>query len=470
MEGSDLTIAWRKFALLLLAVLTALTAACSSGSGGETGGSSGGDGVGEVSDISGTVRVALAGWQLENGLDTQTGKKTVGLNDFLKNTFNKMYPNIKLELYQIPWENVKAKQSAMLLSKDVDVLYTGGAFASQWYNEGLLRDIDDLIEADSSFDPSIYLEGIWNNSYSTKSPDGTKQFGIPAVLGRRMIIYDKKLFEDWGVEPLSDKPSPEEILEKAKRMTGKNPKTGADNYGLHWSGNSLNGSTFVALTLAFGAPGAQGTLTDPKSITWKLNSPEMVKVMEWIKEAAVLPPPGFVNGQGAETFGLENNNIAIGIDTTGGATMSEFMTNNNRELLDRFEPVMNMGPNGEGWVAVDPFVMAKDAQNVEASWEVMKFLSGYETQKYRYDNFASTPTLKNADFVSEEDKFIRMALKIAEVGHSELMDEANPFYMSDIVPAVNGFISEAATGNAPDIQQFLDDLQQRAEKWSANLK
>lgn len=42
--------------------------------------------------------------------------------------------------------------------------------------------------------------------------------------------------------------------------------------------------------------------------------------------------------------------------------------------------------------------------------------------------------------------------------------------MSDIAPAINGFISQAASGNAPDIQKFLDDLQARAEKWSANLK
>lgn len=456
----------KKVVLILLSILMAVSiVACSSGSGGSDYGD-----VSKVSDMKGTVRVALAGWNLDNGLDPQTGKKTVGLNQYLKQTFNKMYPNIKLEIYQIPWENAKAKQTAMLMSKDVDILYSGGAFASQWYNEGLLRDIDDLIAKDSSFDPGIYLDGIWNNSYSTKSPDGKKQFGIPAILGRRLIVFDKKLFEEWGVEPISEKPTPEEILEKAKKMTGKNPKTGEDNYGLYWSGNSLNGSTFVALTLAFNAPGAEGNLTDLKGIKWKLNTPEMVKVMEWLKEAAKLPPAGFVNGQGAENFGREKNVIAIGIDQTGGSTMSEYRSNNNKELLDRFEARMNMGPKGEGWVAVDPFVMAKDTKDVDAAWEVMKFLSGYQTQKYLYENFSNTPTLKNADFVDKEDKYIQMALKIAEVGHSELMDEANPFYMSDIVPAVNGFISKAATGNAPDIQSFLDDLQKRAENWSANLK
>jgi ABC-type glycerol-3-phosphate transport system substrate-binding protein len=456
----------RKWLSVLCLLLALILPACSSGSGTKAADTK----VSKVSDMKGTVRVALAGWKLENGLDPLTGNETIGLKQYLKETFNKMYPNIKLELYEIPWENVKAKQTAMLMSKDVDVLYTGGAFASQWYQEGLLRDLDDLIKNDPDFHKEIYLEGIWNNSYSTRSPDGTKQFGIPAVLGRRLIVYDKKLFEDWGVEPLSEKPTPAEILEKAKKMTGKNPKTGEPNYGLYWSGNSLNGSTFVALCLAFGAKGAEGSLKDIKNIKWKLNTPEMVKVMEWLKEAARLAPAGFVNGQGAENFGLARNNIAIGIDQTGGSTMSEYRTKKDKALLDRFAAVMNMGPKGEGWVAVDPFVMAKDARDPQAAWQVLKFLAGYETQKYMYENYANTPTLKNADFVDPEDKYVKMALKIAEVAHSELMDEANPFYMSDIVPAVNGFISKAASGNAPDIQQFLDDLQKRAENWSANLK
>uniref|UniRef100_A0A8R1ELB2 Uncharacterized protein n=1 Tax=Caenorhabditis japonica TaxID=281687 RepID=A0A8R1ELB2_CAEJA len=213
----------KKTVLLILSFVLVFTMAACTGSSGKD--VTGGVQIEKVSDMQGTVRVALAGWQLENGIDALTGNPTIGLNEYLDKTFKKMYPNIKLEVYQIPWENVKAKQTAMLLSGDADVLYTGGAFASQWYQEGLLRDLDDLIEKDTSFDPNIYLEGIMNNSYSTKSPDGSKQFGIPVALGRRMTIYDKKLFEDWGVDTLTAQPGPEEILDKAKKMTGKNPKT-----------------------------------------------------------------------------------------------------------------------------------------------------------------------------------------------------------------------------------------------------
>ncbi len=48
-----------------------------------------------------------------------------------------------------------------------------------------------------------------------------------------------------------------------------------------------------------------------KNIKWKLNSPEMVKVLEWIKKAAPLAPPGFVNAQGAENFGLDKKTISL---------------------------------------------------------------------------------------------------------------------------------------------------------------
>ncbi|MDC3418038.1 ABC transporter substrate-binding protein [Aquibacillus salsiterrae] len=451
---------------LVVCMLSVFTlAACSSESGSVEGQNSD---IEVVSDIEGTVRVALAGFQLEDGMDPITGVENKGMKTFIKEQFTPRYPNIKVELTQVPWENAKAKQTAMLQSGDVDVLYSGGAFASQWNQKGLLKPLDGLIENDDSFDSSLYLEGLWKGSYSTKSFDKTVHFGIPAVLGRRVTIYDQEIFDQWGVEPLSENPSPQEVLEKAKQMTGENPETGKQNYGLWFDGKSLNASTFVALTHAFGAPGAEGSLDDLANIKWKLNSPEMVKVLEWIEEAAQLPPSGFVNAEGAENFGIEGNDIAIRLDGSGAATMGEVRATDDDALIDRFKPVLNLGPDGQGWVAVDPYVMAKDAQNVEASWEVLKFLTGYEAQKHNYENYTMTPTLADADFVSDQDTFMKVAADIASVTKSTLMDEANPFFSSEITPAINGFISKASNGNAPEIQPFLDNLQERAEKWSAN--
>ncbi|MCR2823829.1 extracellular solute-binding protein [Lederbergia panacisoli] len=458
----------KKFLAVFSGLLLVFTlAACSSSSGGGSKNNNKKSDIEVVSDMEATVRVSLAGWQLEDGIDAITGIDNIGFETFLKEEFYPRYPNIKLEVYQVPWENAQAKQTAMLQSDDVDLIYSGGAFAAQWMEQGLLRSIDDLLTNDTGFNGDMYLKGIWENSYSTVAYDGNTRFGLPAILGKRVTIYDKKMFEDWGVEPLSENPTPEEILDKAKQMTGKNPVTGEDNYGLWWSGNALNASTFVALTHAYGAVGAVGALDDLKNIEWKLNEPEMVKVLEWIKAAAKYPPVEFVNGQGAENFGIETNNIAIALDHSGGATMGEYRANKDQELLNRFVPVLNLGPKGQGWVAMDPFVMAKNAKNVEASWEVMKFLAGYETQKWNYENFQATPTLAEADFVLPEDKFVKKAMEVADVSPSVMMDEANPFFSSEIAPAINGFISQAANDQAPDIQKFLDDLQKRAVDWSA---
>ncbi|WP_135557244.1 extracellular solute-binding protein [Paenibacillus cymbidii] len=421
-------------------------------------------------DISGTVRLSLVGWQLDDGLDAVSGKKTIGFKTFVKETFEKKFPKVKLEITNAPFDSGKEKQQAMLLTDEVDVMYTGGSWATEWYKQGLLRSIDDLIQGDSSFKTSDFVDGIFDG-YTVKSLDNKNIFGIPSRPGKRMIVYDKKLFDQWGVEYLSQTPSPEEVLTKAKKMTGKNPVTGEQNYGLWATGNSRMIAHYLALTYAYNAKGVQGSLADVKNLKWELNTPEMAKVLEWLKEAAPLMPKAFVNGGGAENFGLEKNKIAIQLDGGGSATISEYKAKGNKELLDRFVPVYNLGPKGAAWMVVDPFVMAKNAKNLKASWEVMKFLASYERQKYSYQNFGWPPVLKNPDFLESYDWYAKTTMELLAVSpQKRLMDESNLFYASDISPAINGFMSQAANGNAPDIQKFLDDLQNRAVKWSAAQK
>ncbi len=188
----------------------------------------------------------------------------------------------------------------------------------------------------------------------------------------------------------------------------------------------------------------------------------------FFEEAAQYAPAEFVNSQGQESFGTEANNIAMHLDGNGAAVMGEYLGNDNEEILERYESSMGLGANGETWVALDPFIMAKNVQDEEAAWETMKFLTGYEYQKWAHENFSNIPTLADADFVSEDNKFTHRAMEIAEISQSILIDEANPFVSSELMPLVNGFISHAANNNAPDIQEFLDEVQERAERWSAN--
>jgi multiple sugar transport system substrate-binding protein len=315
----------------------------------------------------------------------------------------------------------------------------------------------------------MYIKGLWDDSVFNKSLEG-KRFGLPTTLGQRMIVYDKKLFDDWGVAYLSEHPTPEEVLDKAKQMTGKNPKTGEQNYGLWFSGNNLAGSLFTTLSYYYDAPGFEGSLEDPKKINWQLNTPNMAKLMNWLAEASKFTHPAFVNNKGAEKFGTDKNDNAIYLEYNGAKVIADYKQSHSKDMINRFVPVLNFGPNGEGWVANDGIVMAKEPQNLDAAWEVMKFMGGYDYQKYNYENFGNAPTLKNPDFLNPDDIYLQLALKIAETGHTNLHDSAGDFFSSEMNPAINGYISSAATGKAPDVSKFLGDLQDKAAKWSTLLK
>ncbi|AIC93594.1 ABC transporter substrate-binding protein [Shouchella lehensis] len=423
-----------------------------------------------VSEMEGSVRVAVAGMQLENGIDPITGVPVVGLNEFIEVSFNGRYPNISVNVTTVPWENAMAGQSALLQSNDVDVLYSGGAFASQWQARGLLKNLNPLMEADTSFDPAIYLEGVWQSSFSILGFDGETRFGLPAIAGSRMTMYDKQLFDDWGVEYLSENPTPEEILEKAALMTGENPVTGEQNYGVWFDGASLNGSTFIALMHAYGANGGEGSIDDPGNIEWHLNTPEMKKAVEAYAALTEFVPPEFVNAQGRENFGTDNNTIAINLDGNGAAVMGEYLGNENEDILNRYESSMNLGIDGNGWVPIDPFVMAENAQDEDAAWEFMKFMAGPIAQEWGYNNFKYSPTLTEAAFVLDEDKFTEQNREIADVSHSIIIDEANPFVSGEMVPRLNGFVSSISSGAEVNIDDFLNDIQAEAEKWSEQNK
>ena len=96
-------------------------AACSGSSGKDV---TGGVKIEKVSDMEGTVRVALAGWRLDNGIDALTGNPTIGLNEYLDKTFKNVSEHQAGGLSNSLGER-KAKQTAILLSGDADVLYTG---------------------------------------------------------------------------------------------------------------------------------------------------------------------------------------------------------------------------------------------------------------------------------------------------------------------------------------------------------
>ncbi|HPJ01979.1 MAG TPA: extracellular solute-binding protein [Candidatus Limiplasma sp.] len=426
--------------------------------------------MGVSADEKKVVRVLLAGWDLNDGIDPVTAAPFKGFLTWWAENFTNEHPDIEVQINAIPWDTAQQKQQAELMAGNVDVLYTG-SYVSQYYEMGLLRNIDDLLANDTEYNPlELFPEGIWNSAYNLVTSDGNR-YALPAVMGQRYTVYDTTLFDQWGVEYLSEYPTTQEIIEKAKQMTGINPVTGEQNYGAwFYLPAPMDIFTFVAWSYAYDITGGIGTTEDPANIQWELNDEKMVQLFTDFGELVKCTPPGFLTGTGNEYYATEDNNVAIFLDQNGGNIMSQYYQTGETAMLDRYKASMNVGPNGEGWVAVDPIVMAANPQDVDAAWTVMKALASPARQEYHYSEFRWTPAVKDYSFLNPADIHTPYALKIADSAHYTLIDESNPFFTTEIVPLVNRYCSDVLSGKTVDIQAMLDELQAKAVAWSASQK
>ena len=418
-----------------------------------------------------TIDLTLTGigFNLQNGVDPATGEEFIGWEQFANTTFKEKFPNVNLKVETIPWDNFRSKMQTVLQSGGTDILYVSGSFTAAFYQEGLLENLTPFLEKDTTlvFD-DVYPSGLRHNLNLTDYT-GEQMIALPYILGYRIVMYDKLLFDQWGVEYLSEHPTIEEVIEKGSKMTGKNPVTGEQNYGIYFDGKTPNMATLLTVGYAKGVVGCEGTLNDLPGLKWSLDSAEMIDAVSKVAEAAKYCPPDFVNGTGIEAWGTPNNNIAIFINGTGSVIMNEYKKSGDVAYLDRFVPVANFGPKGEGWTVVDGIGMSSsiDEQKKDVAWEVIKYLAGPEGAKYFFDEFGPLAmAVKDQSFYDPNDKYIAMNNKMIENSHSSPLEELNPFFVSDIQPTIAGIFSRVASGETVDVAAALKDLQQKAVDWA----
>ncbi len=410
----------------------------------------------EVADISGNLKVAVYQVPVEDSVDPVTGKEIKGYNALFAE-FMKKYPNVKIEATSVPLDGWQAKFQALLLSKDVDVLL--GSF-QDYYPQGLIMNLYDLAERDKIWDLHVPAVKSASRVFFT---DG-HVMGLPADLDIASVAYDKKIFEDFGVEPLSMNPTVEELKEKIPKVTGKNPKTGQDTYGLYINGKwqSLYSMDMIGEGFDFG----DLNRSDPSKCVFRINSPEnKKKIEEWMSFLKYCPP-GFLTGQGLENWGRENNNVAVVIYCQP-QQMDEALKNN---LTDRFIVTDGLKDKNGKIVYADAMTwgIAAGTDNVEAAWELVKYCSGYEGQKFRYENYNYLPSLKNADFVDEnKNPYVRHYLNAAA-------EPRHKFFLNWVItgfrPWLNDVMARAVEGTQIDLDKELEEIEKQAIEWASEQK
>jgi ABC-type glycerol-3-phosphate transport system substrate-binding protein len=348
----------------------------------------------------------------------------------------------------------------MIQAQEACVYLMPGAFA--YGRRGYLENLDPWIANDPTFKdvwPGDYLEQ-WRG-WGPGNPDN--QWALPYSGGNRVIHYDAVLFEQWGVEPLSQHPTLEEIEEKAAKMTGINPVTGEQNYGYWLQGKYINWQ-FQVIAHAFGANWGQVNDDGTWTINW--DTPEYLQGLEWLVKMSQYAPPGALAADAMpEGFLTDQNVVAIIPEGETGYYLAPFVA--DPKLNERFRTTYNVqGPDGKGGLFIaDPLGMAASCNNKAAAWEVMKWLSGSpESQKYNFDSGGNLPVIEGA----AESIPALAALPDADaiLNQNAFAERRYPWASSEPRFALQAAIEGALAGTLTP-KQALEQAQKETEDWLA---
>ena len=337
-----------------------------------------------------TIKWLLVGYPDADSVDAVSGVTVPGIQH-LQDAFHAANPDINLEIISIPWgegaTSYSAKTEAMIQANEA-CLYDMPA-APAYGRRGMLVNLDEMIAADPDF---TNVWGAQLDAARSWGPDNPSSlFYIPFSTGERVIHWDAKLFEDWGVEPLSKQPTLAEIEQKAPLLTGINPKTGEQNYGYWYQGKY---AVWQLMAIAHELGASWGSVDDKGVMTVNWDTPEMLAALEWMVKLSKYAPAGALAAEGMpQGFLADQNTVGIIPEGEAGYFLTPFLA--DPSLAERYRTSFNLkGADGLGGLnATAPLAMAQSCENKEAAWTALKWLAGSpEAGRYFFEANGRLPT------------------------------------------------------------------------------
>lgn len=355
-----------------------------------------------------TVVMIFPGINDQDTVNPLTGIMTPGLDKF-EAVVNAEIPDVNVDIVSIPWDGWIQKLEAMMTSGETDIgFYTNQVAVPDWF-----VDLTPYLEKDSDMNLDN-LDDIFINpavaSLQYKSfnyPEATNNiYGMPISISSYDMVYDKVLFDQWGMDYPDENTTMPELVELAQKMTGKNPVTGKQNYGAfappYW---------MEWLSICYDAvkpmhnDNMDINLLDMDTyINYVKDSPEILSYFEDMATIVACSPKGVSTGSGSESFFTEANNIAINFNTCGPASeLIGDMFGGIDDITDRFIILkIPSGPKSgmQGFPEFSKIGISQKATNPDASWEVIKtFITNKTIINYYLDHYLldKLPALKDTN-------------------------------------------------------------------------
>lgn len=411
------------------------------------------------------IRVATTAFKSSAGVNAATARPYQGLNDLLQQHFNSSKVQVEsTDIVGATPNDTMAKIQTLLLGGQVDIVI--GATLWPYYVQGLLKDLTPYYKRSdwrSKFIATIFKPPIERVMFPPWVPNPTTYVSVPIDLSCISTAYDKQIFKDFGVEPLSEPPQITDIVAKIPKLTGKNPRTGKQTYGLYY--NAASASHQLLYFLGHGDIDF-GTIDPSNPSKIQFDTPLIMSKIEQMISLAKYSPPGFVLGQGGENWGTTDNDIAINLTVTpSGLAGAGMLTAVENHLTSRFVVTTGIRDknNHTFYVSADEAAMASKTAHPAEAWKALQFLSGPVAQKFYFENFQALPGWKSQNWATKKTSpYVESFLATANNAHEAFFPE---FMFQTFRPWLNATMSNTIAGKSVNLSSGLAEMQQQAEAW-----
>jgi len=241
-----------------------------------------------------------------------------------------------------------------------------GGWVPTFAAQGWLEPMEEQLQAAS------VTEQIWSNLWPTVTYDGVR-YGLPWYTDCRVLLYNKTMFEEAGLDPDNPPVTWDEMLDVALKLTdAKSMK-----YGYGVSGKKSEVATLGYMIFLHGAGGELLTEDYSKAA---FNTPEGLSALKFYTELytkhKVSPPATPSYGEDDYRSMMAQNRIAMAIGGPWSFPLIELanpaIKGNYTVALHPYskEPASVLG----GWASV----IAKTCENKDAAWKFVDFITGYD--------------------------------------------------------------------------------------------
>jgi multiple sugar transport system substrate-binding protein len=379
-----------------------------------------------------------------------TGDSGEGLNPHQEiiARFEEANPDILIQLEAVAGNDYYTRLLTQIAAGDApDIMQIGDDAVPMFVDKGALMPLDDFINGDYPLDPSIYLPGTFEpGQYKGQ------QWCLPKDFSPLAVYYNKKLFDEAGVEYPTEGWTWDDMLETAQALT--DPENGI--WGIQLPANWTSGFEYWV-----GAAGGRLISEDGTQYVGYMDSPETIEAVQFYADLynkyQVAPPPADFNLWGGGNAEFDNGKAAMRL--FGRWPQAGLLNNPNVDLGVVPPPAGKQPANVLFWGG---FCLFGGSKHPEAAWRFLSFYVGEEGSQV-WKDWAIPPVASVAEEAGLTDDPIESAwIK----GLDMLVDRAyvfTPYWGETGDPALRSALETVLIDPGADVAEVMKAAAQQAQ-------